>query len=75
MGRHTMRASTRAAIGVVSELMNMPSTLGILIVTGYVVADGCRGGFGRLLKLDGTLDLGVTANDRNYCRRGGVSDG
>ena len=55
-----MRPRARAAVGVVSKLVDVHATLGVGIVAGDVPADGCVGGFGGLLEGDGALDIGVT---------------
>ena len=41
-----MRASAGAAVGVVTELMDVHATLGGGVGAFDVVADGCRAGFG-----------------------------
>lgn len=56
-------SSACAAVGVVTELVDVHAALGRGVVAADVVGDGCRGGFGRLLEGDGAADLGVTAED------------
>lgn len=58
-----MWSSTGAAIGVVSELMNVNPSLGIRIVASNVPGDGGGRVFGGLLKVYNTLDVGVPADD------------
>lgn len=60
-----MRSSARAAVGVVAELVDVHAALGVGVVAGDVPADGCVGGFGRLLEGDGALDDGVTPENGN----------
>lgn len=60
----TVRSSACAAIGVVTELVDVHAALGRGIIAADVVGYGCWGGLGRLLKGDGAADLGVTAE---YC--------
>jgi hypothetical protein len=62
-----VRASGGAAVGVVTELVNVESTLGVGVVAGDVPGDGGRGALVSLLKGDGAGDLGVTTEDSN-CR-------
>ena len=57
----TVRTSRGAAIGVVTELMNMHSSLGIGVVAGDLPADGGGGGLGGLLKGHGAFDIGVSS--------------
>lgn len=59
----TVGSSACAAVGVVTELVDVHAALGRGVVAADVVGDGCRGGFGRLLEGDGAADLGVTAED------------
>ena len=58
-----MRSGARAAVGVVTELVDVHAALGGGIVARDVVGDGCWGGFGRLLEGDGSADFGVAAED------------
>lgn len=64
--RLTVRASGCAAVGVVTEGVDMHATLGVGIVAGDVPANGGQGVLGLLLEGDGALDVGVTTNDSNY---------
>ncbi len=59
----TVRASARAAVGVVAEGMDMHSALSVGIVAGDVPCDRCWRGFGALLEGDGALDGGVTTEN------------
>ena len=60
-----MRTSTRATVGVVTELVDVHTTLGGGIVAFEIVGYGCRAGLGRLLENDCTTYGGVTAKDCN----------
>ena len=60
-----MRAGTGAAIGVVSELMNVHSSLRRRIMAGDIVGDGSGGGFISLFEGDGAFDVGVTTENCN----------
>jgi hypothetical protein len=62
----TVRASARAAVGVVAEGMDVHATFSVGIVTGDVPCDGCWRGFGALLEGDGALDGGVTTENCDY---------
>ena len=55
-----------AAVGVVTELVDVESTLGVGVVAEDVPRDSGGSGLGGLLKGDGTVDLGVTTEDSNY---------
>ncbi len=66
-----MRSGAGAAIGVVAELVDVHAALGGGIVARDVVGDGGWGGLGRLLKGDGSADLGVTAEDCDCIGDGG----
>ena len=52
-----MRSSTRAAIGIVSELVNVHSSLSRRIMTGDIVRNGSRGRFGTLFEGYGAGNL------------------
>lgn len=67
-----MWAGARAAVGVVAELVDVHAAVGGGVVAGDVIGDGRRGGFGRLLKGDGSADFGVTAEDCDCTERKGV---
>ena len=58
-----VRAGGNAAIGVVSKLVDVESTLGIGIVTSDVPGNDGVGVFGGLLESDGALDIGVTTKN------------
>lgn len=60
-----MRAGGGAAVGVVTEGVNVHATLGVGVVASNVPCDGSGGGLGGLLEGDGSGDLGVTPNDSN----------
>lgn len=60
-----MRTSGGAAVGVVTELVNVESTLSVGVVAGDVPGDGGRGTLGSLLESDGAGDLSVTTEDSN----------
>lgn len=66
-----MRSSACAAIGVVTELVDVHAALGRGIMARDVVGDGCWGGLGRLFKGDGPADLGITAEDCDCVGDGG----
>lgn len=66
--RLTVRTGTGAAVGIVSELVNVDSSFGRRIITGDIIGDGGRRGFGSLLKIDGAADLGVTTENCD-CKR------
>jgi hypothetical protein len=63
----TMRTSARAAVGIVTESMDVHATLGVGIVAGHIPADGRRGALGGLLEGNGALDVGVSTKNGN-CR-------
>jgi len=62
-GWHTVWPGGCAAVGVVTELMDVHATLGVCIVTVDLVGDGGRGRVVGLLEGDGSVDFGVTAED------------
>lgn len=62
-----MRAGGGAAVGVVTELVDVEASLGVGVVAGDVPGDGCGGRLGSLFEGDGSADLGVTTEDGN-CR-------
>lgn len=64
-----MRPSASASIGVVSELMNVHATLGRRVAALDVIADGSWCRFRRLFEGDGSADVGVTTENRNYRAR------
>lgn len=63
--RHTVRASRSAAVGVITELVNVESTLSVGVVTGDVPGDGGGSTLLGLLEGDSTGDLCVSAQDSN----------
>ena len=67
----TVWSGARATIGVVSELVDVHAPVGRGIVACDVVGDCGGGGFGGLLEVDGSADLGVTAEDCDCVRRKG----
>ena len=58
-----MRTSGGAAVGVVTELVNVESTLGVGVVALDVPGDGGGGTLAGLLEGDGAGDLGVTTEN------------
>ena len=64
-----MRTSRCASIGIVTELVNMESSLSVGIVTTKVPCDGRWGRLGFLLEGDGPGDLGVSSYGCD-CREG-----
>lgn len=62
----TVRASGGAAVGVVTEGVDVESSLGVGIVASDVPGDGSRGRLGLLLEDDSTGDLGVTSENAHY---------
>lgn len=63
-----MRAGGGAAIGVVTEGVDVHATLRVGVVAGYVPRNGGRSRLGGLLEGDGSGDLGVTSDDSNWKR-------
>lgn len=63
-----MRTGAGAAVGVVTESVDVHSALGVGIVAGDVPGDLGVGGLGGLLEGDGALDVGVTTDDSD-CER------
>ncbi len=70
-----MWASGSAAVGIVTELVDVDATLSIGIVASDVPCDGSWGGLGFLFEGNGAGDLGVTSNCCNYKRENRVSIG
>ena len=64
----TVRSGRRAAVGVVTELVDVHSTLSTGVVAGDVPCDGGGGRLLGLLEGDGTSDLRVASNERNCSR-------
>ena len=61
-----MGTSRGAAVGVVTEGMDVHATLSASVVASDVPCDGSWGRLGLLLEGDGTGDLGVTSDGCNY---------
>ncbi len=59
----TVRASRCAAVGVITELVNVEASQSIGIITADVVCDRGWGGFGRLLESNSATDLAVTSEE------------
>ena len=57
-----------AAVGVITELVDVHATLSIGVITRDIPCDGGRGGFGVLLEGDSSSDLRVTSDGCNYNR-------
>jgi hypothetical protein len=68
----TVRTSTSAAVGVVTESVDVHATLSVGVVAGHVPGHGGVGALGGLLEGDGALDVGVTTDNGN-CSRGSMS--
>lgn len=64
--KHTVRTGTGAAIGVVTELMDVEASLSIGVVAAKIPADGGRGVFIGLLESHLAGDLGISSEDGNY---------
>lgn len=62
-GELTVRAGGGAAVGVVTEGVDVHATLGVGVVTGDVPGDLGGSGLGLLLEDDGAGDLGVATDD------------
>jgi hypothetical protein len=60
-----VRAGASASIGVVTELMDVHTTLRVGVVAGDVPGDGGRGGFGGLLEGHLAGNLGVSPENGN----------
>ncbi len=58
-----MRSSAGAAVGVVTELMNVHASFGIGIVAGEIPADGGGGGLRGLLEGHLATNFGVSSDD------------
>lgn len=61
-----MWAGGGAAVGVVTELVNVDAALGVGVVAGEVPGDGGGGVLISLLEGDSAGDLGVTTDGCNY---------
>jgi hypothetical protein len=64
-GRRTVRTRGGAAVGVVSEGVDVEAALGVRVVALDVVGDLGRRGLRLLLEDDGARHLGVTTEDSN----------
>lgn len=62
---HTVRASGGAAVGVVTELVDVEGTLSVGVVAGDVPGDGGGGALASLLEGNSAGDLSVTTEDSN----------
>lgn len=67
----TMRPCTGAAIGVVSELVNMYPPLRIRVIASNIVGYCGWSRLGGLFEVDGTADVGVATENCNCTRRRG----
>ena len=63
LARLTVRTGAGAAVGVVTEGVDVHAALGVGIVAGDVPGDLGLGGLGGLLEGDGALDVGVTTDN------------
>jgi hypothetical protein len=61
-----VRTSGGAAVGVVTELVDMDATLSVGVVAGDIPGDGGGGGLVGLLKGDSAGDLGVTTENSDW---------
>lgn len=61
-----MRTSAGAAVGVITEGVDVHATLGVGVVAGDVPGDLGLGGLGSLLEGDVALDVGVTTDDSDW---------
>lgn len=61
-----MGTSGGAAVGVVTELVDVEATLSVGVVAGDVPGDAGRGTLVLLLEGDGARDLGVSADNSNW---------
>lgn len=61
-----MWTSAGAAVGVITKLVDVHTTLSRGVTALDIVGDGCRRCFGRLIEGDGALDGGVTAEYSDY---------
>lgn len=69
-GGLTVRAGRSAAVGVVTEGVDVEAALGVGVVAGDVVGDGSGSGLGLLLEDNGSGDLSVTTEDSNCSQAG-----
>lgn len=61
-----MGTSGGAAVGVVTEGVNVEAALGVGVVAGDIPANGGGSGLGLLLEGDGTRHLGVTTENSDW---------
>lgn len=64
-----MGTSGRAAVGVVTEGVDVHAAFGTGVVAGDVPCDGGWGRLGGLLERDGSRDLGVSSDGGNCVAR------
>ena len=64
----TVRTGAGAAVGVVTEGVDVHATLGVGVVAGDVPGDLGLGALGSLVEGDGALDVGVTTDDSDWRR-------
>jgi hypothetical protein len=69
----TVRASGSAAVGVVTEGVDVETALGVGVVAGDVPADGGGGVLVGLLEGHGAGDLGVTTEDADWMRKASLA--
>ena len=63
LARLTVRTGAGAAVGVVTESVDVHATLSVGVIAGDVPGDLGLGGLGGLLEGDGALDVGVTTDN------------
>ena len=61
-----MWPSARAAVGIVTEGVDVHATLRVGVVAGHIPGDGCLGALGGLLEGDGALDVGVSTENGDW---------
>lgn len=66
MGDLTVRTGAGAAVGVVTEGVDVHATLGVGVVAADVPGDLGLGGLGGLVEGDGALDVGVTTDNSDW---------
>jgi hypothetical protein len=64
-----VRAGRGATVGVVTELVDVETTLSVGVVTGDVPRDGGCGTLVGLLEGDSAGDLGIPTEDSDWTRR------
>lgn len=65
-GNLTVRTGAGAAVGVVTEGVDVHATLGVGVVAADVPGDLGLGGLGGLVEGDGALDVGVTTDNSDW---------